>query len=151
MIKGNAFDQVCQVLRLAAQTIGYLYERVNENIFHMEVHIEARNYQGIFQLPPVNTDYFVEETGEEDCMAGLIDKLRREVDTHLLVGHCYDVGSQSISNAYLTLKEASEAIEVVLLLFLQQLFPLDAVGNKVDIVSAPLLMFPTIIEFPIGR
>ena len=84
-------------------------------------------------------------------MASLVDKLRSEVETHLLVRHCYDVGSQSISNAYLTLKEASEAIEVVLLLFLQQLFPLNTVGNKVDIVSAPLLVFPTIIEFPIGR
>ena len=78
-------------------------------------------------------------------MTRLVDKLGRQENAHLVIGHRSDVRRERIGDTLLALEEGAEAKEAHAPLLLWHILPLLAVNGEVDPLRAPLLALPAVI------
>src|SRR6266567_4295321 len=69
---------------------------------------------------------------------------------HLLIGHGQHIGGECVGDIRLAMEEGGESIDTHVAFVLRHACPLLAVFTEIDILGAPLLTLPAIIEFAIG-
>src|SRR5579859_5619802 len=116
----------------------------------MIIHILFHHSEHVFQSYMLHPDHLAEEAFKEDRVASLIDQLGGQEDAHIILWHSGDIRGQGIGDALFPFEEGREAVDAHTVLIFAHTVPLFTILAEVDLLRAPLLALPTIIEFTIG-
>src|SRR5437660_3483174 len=86
------------------------------------------------------------ETVEETNVPSLVGHLRREKDLHLLSRDSSDDRTELVGDLLLADEEGGEPVHALKALFLGEALPIGAILLEVDVLRAPLLPLPELVQ-----
>src|SRR5581483_10964157 len=105
VIEHHSIDQMRKAAWFLAYAISALWQSFEQNVARSGVHVLTSHSQRLLQACGINLEHRAEKVVKENRMPGLIDKLRCQVDAHLLLGRCQHIGRQGVGDAGFALEE----------------------------------------------
>src|SRR5579885_3746779 len=148
MIDRHRLDQRLQIARLALHPAGRLRQHFQQHGCRRGTHKRARLRQHIFQPLARQRDHLSEKALEEDHMARLVNKLRRQKDALGFPRHGCANWRQRIGHAGLAHKKGRLPGQAQWAhIWCHQRCPLGLILREINVIGAPLLALPALIEF----
>src|SRR3954453_7820338 len=151
VVERDGLHQRLEVAGVAGELVDAGLEQVIEELVELGVEVRARLLETAREAVGLEHADLLVEAVEERDVAGFVRDLRAEEDAHLLGGRRAHHRAELLGHLLLADEERAEPVHALVLLVVGKALPVEPVLGEVEVLRAPLLALPELVQLAVGE